>query len=84
MTIGLYITIEPENGRPVTLARVADTEILRAAGQSAIARADREAQAMESEDPVLGILQRAEASRLRSALELVIPELRASLSLSVM
>jgi len=57
MTASLYITLEPANGRPVTLARIESREVLLRAAQTAMSEADRRVRKMESEDEVLGQLQ---------------------------
>lgn len=80
MRIGLYITLEPERGKPVTLARVEDSTLLLDAAEVALDEAEKRAQEMHEQDPVLGMLQRQEAGRLRSALELVIPGLRTAVA----
>lgn len=74
--VGLYITIEPEHGLPVTLARVNDRQLLTDVALVALNESELLAKQMACEDATLGELQRQEASRLRRALELVIPELR--------
>ena len=77
-TVGLYITLEPENGKPVTLARVRNRALLLDAAEAALLDAEQLATQMAGEDAVLGELQRDEVGRLRRALELVLPELRSS------
>jgi hypothetical protein len=76
-TVGLYITLEPEHGEPVTLARVRKRNLLLEAAGEALLQAEQLAERMAVEDVLLGELQRDEAGRLRRALELVLPELRA-------
>ncbi len=76
MKISLYITFEPEHGRPVTLAKITDREILVAASIAALHEATKRAELMSVEDDLLGELQCQEVARLRSALERVVPELR--------
>jgi hypothetical protein len=76
MKLGLYITLEPAEGKPVTLARVSDRSLLTGAARTAIREAEEKVELMAAEDEVLGTLQLQEAGRLRKALELVIPELR--------
>jgi hypothetical protein len=76
MKLGLYITLEPAAGKPVTLARVFDRSLLTGVARTAIREAEEQAELMAAEDETLGTLQLQEASRLRTALELVIPELR--------
>jgi hypothetical protein len=78
MSVHLYITLEPERGKPVTLARVEDRDLLVNAALSALQQAEHLAVEMGSQDKTLGELQRQEASRLRQALELVLPEIRAA------
>jgi hypothetical protein len=74
--IGLYIILEPARGKPVTLARVNDRELLTEVAVAALDEAERAVHQMASEDPVMGELQRQEATRLRTALELVLPAIR--------
>ncbi len=74
--IGLYITLEPRGGHPVTVAKVADRRLLIAAATAAIAEAEAQVRALAGEDELLGHLQHAEAARLRHALELLVPEVR--------
>jgi hypothetical protein len=78
MGIRLYITLEPEHGKAITLARVNDRELLTNAAMAALQEADSMVNEMASQDQMLGQLQRQEASRLRQALELVLPEIRAA------
>lgn len=78
MGVRLYITLEPEHGKAITLARVNDRELLGNAALAALREAESMADEMASQDETLGQLQRQEASRLRQALELVLPELRAA------
>jgi hypothetical protein len=75
-SIGLYITFEPEYGKPITLARVHERGLLLNAASTALLEAEAAAEEMAAEDDTLGELQRQEAGRLRLALELVLPELR--------
>ena len=72
----LYITLEPERGKPVTLARVSDRALLTDAATVAISEAEKLADEMSDQDQVLGELQRHEVQRLRRALEMVVPEIR--------
>jgi len=78
MSVRLNITLEPERGKPITLARVEDRDLLVNAALSALQQAERLAVEMGSQDTTLGELQRQEASRLRQALELILPEIRAA------
>jgi hypothetical protein len=78
MSVRLYITLEPERGKPVTLARVNDRDLLVDAALLALQEAESIADEMASQDTTLGLLQRQEASRLRQALELVLPEIRSA------
>jgi hypothetical protein len=73
MEIGLYITLEPDHGKPVTLARVNDRALLASAAAAALDEAVRMVDQMAAEDPLLGELQRQEVSRLRKAIDLVLP-----------
>jgi hypothetical protein len=74
--LGLYITFEPELGKPVTLAKVSDRGLLKDAALRALSAAEDLISEVEAQDEILGELQRQEACRLRNALELVLPELR--------
>ena len=76
--VGLNITFEPERGKPVTLARVRERALLLDAAGAALLEAEEAAEQMAAEDQLLGELQRQEATRLREALELVLPELCAA------
>jgi hypothetical protein len=49
--------------------------LLTRAARAALLEADRLADQLVNEDPLLGVLQQQEASRLRLALELVLPEI---------
>jgi hypothetical protein len=77
-TVGLYITLEPEHGEPVTLARVRKRALVLDAASAALLEAEQLAAQMADEDVLLGELQRDEVGRLRRALERLLPELRAS------
>lgn len=79
MNVTLYIALESEHSRPMTLARVLDEGLLVDAGLAAIAQSERAADKLALEDRVLGVLQKQEAWRLRNALEMVIPGLRGAL-----
>ena len=76
MQVGLYITLEPENGKPITLARVRDRKLLTNAAAAALLEAENTSDEMYREDQVLGQLQDQEVRRLRNALELLLPEIR--------
>jgi hypothetical protein len=74
-TISLYITLEPNRGKPVTLARVKNPALLKDAALAALAEAESTAVQMAAEDQILGELQGQEVRRLRQSLELVLPEI---------
>lgn len=77
-TAELAILYEPERGRPLTVARITDRQLLIAAARAAIAEAESRAEMLGDVDPVLGAVQREESARMGRVLRMVIPELRAS------
>jgi hypothetical protein len=79
-TAELAILYEPERGRPLTVARVSDRQLLVAAAEAAIAEAEERAQALSEADEFLGAVQHEEAARVRRVLGILLPELRAAAS----
>jgi hypothetical protein len=77
METNLYITLEPERGKPITLARVRDRELLASAALIAVQEAESIAEEVALQDKILGVLHRQEACRLKQALELAVPEITA-------
>src|SRR4051794_29581874 len=74
--VELYIAFEPKRGKPITLARIYDRDLLADAAFAAIEEAEEKARSTASEDEILGELHRQEVQRLRQALETVLPEIR--------
>jgi hypothetical protein len=64
--------------KPVSVAVVDDPELLRVAARLAIQQADDQVISIGDLDPVLALLQAAEAVRLRTVLEIVVPGLSES------
>jgi hypothetical protein len=73
--VALYLAIEPWQGRPVALARLTDSEILRTAGEAAIKSARRRAAEAVMRDDLLGKICTEEAQRLQEYLGSLIPGL---------
>jgi len=69
----LTITYHAPGQRPLSVATVEDEGLLRQAAQLALEQAERRAEAVASEDPIMGLLQAAEVRRLRSALSILVP-----------
>ncbi len=76
--VSLLLVYEPVGGRPLTVARVADSRMLVDAARAAILAAEQRAEDLATADRVLGELERAEAGRLRKVLSLLVPELKAT------
>jgi len=75
MSVELVIVYEPQDGRPLSVAKVPDRELLLSAARAAIDQAEVQADVLAGVDAGLGIVQREEAERLRRLLGLLIPEL---------
>jgi hypothetical protein len=75
--VSLLLVYEPVGGRPLTVARVADSRMLVDAACAAILAAEQRAAELATADSLLGELERAEAGRLRTVLSLLIPGLKA-------
>ena len=72
--VSLMIVYEPLQGRPLTLARVEDRDVLLKAARTALSEMDRRADALAGVDDVLSIVQRGEADRLRRIFAMLLPE----------
>lgn len=70
---GLTITYHVPGQRPLSVATVEDDVLLRQAAQLALEQAEQQAATAAVQDPVMGMLQAAEARRLRAALSILIP-----------
>ncbi|MCI2425823.1 hypothetical protein LM597_00100 [Candidatus Acetothermia bacterium] len=57
----------------ITIYRLADNQLLRAFKRKALAQAEQKATVNEVIDPVVGLLDRFDANRLKAVLELLIP-----------
>ncbi len=77
MRCELVIIYRPEGGDAVTVAAIADRDLIHAAARKAIEESELAAEAMGDADPVLGEMQLLEAQRLRQVLATLIPELAA-------
>ena len=64
MALTIHLTIEPAQGRPVSVARVCDPQILRQVARAAILQARRRADVARSRDVTLGRLCLDEAEQL--------------------
>lgn len=60
---------------PVTLARLEDRRIARAAMNECLKRAERRAKLSEALDPVLGVMDNAELRKLRNLQQVLFPNL---------
>jgi hypothetical protein len=69
------ILYEPERGRPLTVARVSNRELLLIVASAAVAEAEERARQLGCADETLGAVQREETARLRRVLELLVPDL---------
>jgi len=72
-SVSIHITIEPESGRPISLAKVSDSEVLRQVARAAVTAAQAEAVRAKNADPLLGLMQDDEVSRLERYFSLLIP-----------
>lgn len=73
-TAGLAILYEGE-GRPLTVARVADRHLLVAAAEAAIREAEERAEGIGAVDDVLGAVEHEDVRRLRRVLGILLPEM---------
>lgn len=76
MNVELMLVYTPPGGRPLTVARLGDRQMLIAAAQAAVVEAELRAEELATADAVLGEVERAEASRLRHVLGVLLPEFR--------
>jgi hypothetical protein len=82
-SIAIHITLEPKTGRPVSLARVCDPEVLRQASRAAIDTARRRAVQARNVDELLGGIRGEEADQLERYLAVLIPGLNSAIAASV-
>jgi len=75
MSVTIHLTIEPAEGRPVSVARVCDPQILRRVARAAILQARRDADMARSRDETLGRLCSDEAAQLERHLNELVPGL---------
>ena len=71
-TAELTITYRAAGG-PLSIATVANEELLRRAAQIALLEAEEFAESVAEDDPILGLLQAEETRHLKATLELLIP-----------
>jgi hypothetical protein len=71
--VSILLVYETPGGSPLTIARVADTDLINRVAQAAIGTIESRAEALSETDRLLGELERAEAGRLRKILSLLIP-----------
>lgn len=71
--LAIHITVEPESGRPVSLARISDSDTLRYVARAALTEARANALHARNRDSVLGFLEDDEVSRLERYFSLLIP-----------
>jgi hypothetical protein len=69
----LIIAFSSPGKKPLSVATIEDPTLLRVAARLAIRQAEHRAAANAGSDPVMALLQAAEISRLRTALELLAP-----------
>ena len=74
----ITITYQAPGQRPLSIATVEDEVLLKEAAKLALEQAEQQAAAAASDDPIMGMLQAAEVRRLREALSILVPGLRAS------
>ena len=82
-SIAIHITLEPKTGRPVSLARVCDPEVLRQAARAAIDTARRRAVQARNVDELLGGIRGEEADQLERYLAVLIPGLNPAIAARV-
>jgi hypothetical protein len=73
----LIIAFHAPGRKPVSVASINDSSLLKAAALIAIEQAEQRATDVSPEDPILGALQRVEVARLRASLSVLIPGLMA-------
>jgi hypothetical protein len=64
----LSIVYTPRGGRPLSVARISDHELLRDAAALALEEAQRTSKLLSATDPILGVIQAEEAAKLRRVL----------------
>ena len=74
--IAVLLVYETPGGSPLTVARVADARLIGEVARAAVGAVELQADALSEADSMLGELERAEASRLRKVLSLLIPGFR--------
>ena len=74
----LIIAFEEPGSKPLSVAVVRDADLLHRAAMVAIEQAEREAAEIAKANPTLGKLRAADVTRLRAALEVLIPGLTRS------
>jgi hypothetical protein len=71
----LAIVYTPEGCRPLRLARILDRTLLRTAASVALSEAEVQVEFLMAKDPVLGMVQAEEATKLQRVLKaLMAPE----------
>lgn len=73
--ISIHIVYQSEIGRPLTAARIPDTDLVVQVANRAIERAKREASAVTSIDAFVGQVKMEEAQKLEDVLRTLIPEM---------
>jgi hypothetical protein len=71
----LIIAFNSPGKRPLSIATIEDPELLLSAARLAIRQAEERVASFAESDPVMALLQAAEVSRLRTALEVLVPGL---------
>jgi hypothetical protein len=72
--VRLAILYEPNKGRPLLLASLADRQLLAAAARAALAEAELRCDILAEADEGLALVQREEVDRLRRVLSMFVPE----------
>jgi hypothetical protein len=68
MNFALAIIYAPEGHRPLSVAKIQDTQLLGLVAKRAISEAEAAAVRLDGDDPVLGAIQQQEVERLRRVL----------------
>lgn len=82
-SVAIHITLEPMRGKPVSLARLCELEILQCAARAAILDARRKAVAARDVDDMLAQIRGEEADQLERYLSALIPGLVAAETLNM-
>lgn len=77
MAVTIHLTIEPAIGRPVSVARICDPQILRQVARAAVLQARRRADVARGRDATLGRLCSDAAAQLERHLTEIVPGLSA-------